>query len=228
MAIHLMCLLAGVPFGALILGKLASLVGLRRVDHRLRRRARGVRRDRGPAVRASGRSTRRPRDRARRPAARPDPRSSAPTDRAPGLRSRRCSSSTPTPTSSPTTRRPTRCTRAGRRVRGTARTRAPVERLLSLMDESGVDRVVLVQGMSAYRTDNRYTADSARALPGTVHERRLPRPRAPRTRSASSAGSSTVDGHARPAVGVAVRRPAARGARGRLADRASRSASRSS
>ena len=28
MAIHLMCLLAGVPFGALILGKLASLVGL--------------------------------------------------------------------------------------------------------------------------------------------------------------------------------------------------------
>jgi hypothetical protein len=28
MAIHLMCLLAGVPFGALILGKLASVVGL--------------------------------------------------------------------------------------------------------------------------------------------------------------------------------------------------------
>jgi predicted TIM-barrel fold metal-dependent hydrolase len=40
-----------------------------------------------------------------------------------------------------------------------------VERLLSLMDESGVDRVVLVQGMSAYHTDNRYTADSARRFP---------------------------------------------------------------
>ena len=52
-----------------------------------------------------------------------------------------------------------------------------VERLLSLMDESGVDRVVLVQGMSAYGTDNRYTADSARRFPGAVHERRLPRPR---------------------------------------------------
>ena len=33
------------------------------------------------------------------------------------------------------------------------------------MDESGVDRVVLVQGMSAYGTDNRYTADSARRFP---------------------------------------------------------------
>jgi predicted TIM-barrel fold metal-dependent hydrolase len=41
-----------------------------------------------------------------------------------------------------------------------------VERLLSLMDESGVDRVVLVQGMSAYGTDNRYTHDSARRYPG--------------------------------------------------------------
>ncbi len=40
-----------------------------------------------------------------------------------------------------------------------------VERLLSLMDEAGVDRVVLVQGMSAYGTDNRYTADSARRFP---------------------------------------------------------------
>ena len=41
-----------------------------------------------------------------------------------------------------------------------------VERLLRLMDESGVDRVVLVQGMSAYGTDNRYTHDSARRYPG--------------------------------------------------------------
>ena len=40
-----------------------------------------------------------------------------------------------------------------------------VERLLSLMDESGVDRVVLVQGMTAYGTDNRYTHDSARRFP---------------------------------------------------------------
>jgi L-fucono-1,5-lactonase len=40
-----------------------------------------------------------------------------------------------------------------------------VERLVSLMDESGVDRVVLVQGMSAYGTDNRYTAASARRYP---------------------------------------------------------------
>jgi predicted TIM-barrel fold metal-dependent hydrolase len=40
-----------------------------------------------------------------------------------------------------------------------------VERLLSLMDASGVDRVVLVQGMSAYGTDNSYTHDSARRHP---------------------------------------------------------------
>jgi len=40
-----------------------------------------------------------------------------------------------------------------------------VERLLALMDESGVDRVVLVQGMTAYDTDNRYTHDSARRYP---------------------------------------------------------------
>jgi predicted TIM-barrel fold metal-dependent hydrolase len=40
-----------------------------------------------------------------------------------------------------------------------------VERLLRLMDESGVDRVVLVQGMSAYGTDNRYTHDSAGRYP---------------------------------------------------------------
>jgi predicted TIM-barrel fold metal-dependent hydrolase len=41
-----------------------------------------------------------------------------------------------------------------------------VERLLGLMDDAGVDRVVLVQGMSAYGTDNRYTHDSARRYPG--------------------------------------------------------------
>lgn len=40
-----------------------------------------------------------------------------------------------------------------------------VERLLSLMDGAGVDRVVLVHGMSAYGTDNRYTHDSARRHP---------------------------------------------------------------
>ena len=63
-----------------------------------------------------------------------------------------------------------------------------VERLLSLMDESGVDRVVLVQGMSAYGTDNRYTADSARRFPQrctSVGYLDL----ALRTRSASCAGS---------------------------------------
>jgi L-fuconolactonase len=40
-----------------------------------------------------------------------------------------------------------------------------VERLLSLMDDAGVDRAVLVQAFSAYGFDNRYTADSARAEP---------------------------------------------------------------
>jgi predicted TIM-barrel fold metal-dependent hydrolase len=39
------------------------------------------------------------------------------------------------------------------------------ERLLALMDESGVDRAVLVQPMSAYQFDNRYTADSSRRYP---------------------------------------------------------------
>ena len=39
------------------------------------------------------------------------------------------------------------------------------ERLLSLMDESGVDFAVLVQGISAYQWDNRYAADSARKYP---------------------------------------------------------------
>jgi predicted TIM-barrel fold metal-dependent hydrolase len=40
-----------------------------------------------------------------------------------------------------------------------------IERLLELMDTAGVDRAVLVQGVSAYRYDNRYTADSARRFP---------------------------------------------------------------
>jgi L-fuconolactonase len=44
---------------------------------------------------------------------------------------------------------------------------APVtaEQLLGLMDESGVDRAVLVQPMSAYTYDNSYAADSAAASP---------------------------------------------------------------
>jgi L-fuconolactonase len=42
----------------------------------------------------------------------------------------------------------------------------PVERLLGLMDEGGVDRVVLVQGISAYGFDNRYTLDAAARHPG--------------------------------------------------------------
>jgi predicted TIM-barrel fold metal-dependent hydrolase len=40
-----------------------------------------------------------------------------------------------------------------------------VEGLLALMDEAGVDRAVLVQAVSAYRFDNRYVLDSARAHP---------------------------------------------------------------
>lgn len=44
---------------------------------------------------------------------------------------------------------------------------APVtaDELLALMGGAGVDRAVLVQPMSAYSYDNRYTADSARAHP---------------------------------------------------------------
>jgi len=44
---------------------------------------------------------------------------------------------------------------------------APVtaEGLLALMDEAGVDRATLVQALSAYGYDNRYTSDSARAHP---------------------------------------------------------------
>ncbi len=38
-------------------------------------------------------------------------------------------------------------------------------RLIELMDDAGVDRAVLVQPVSAYGFDNRYTADSARARP---------------------------------------------------------------
>ena len=37
-----------------------------------------------------------------------------------------------------------------------------VERLLGLMDDSGVDAAVLVQAISAYKHDNRYCAESAR------------------------------------------------------------------
>jgi predicted TIM-barrel fold metal-dependent hydrolase len=40
-----------------------------------------------------------------------------------------------------------------------------VEELLREMDAVGMDRVVLVQGFSAYQYDNRYTADSAAAHP---------------------------------------------------------------
>jgi L-fuconolactonase len=40
-----------------------------------------------------------------------------------------------------------------------------VEQLLAAMDDAGVDRAVLVQAVSAYRHDNRYAADSARAHP---------------------------------------------------------------
>jgi L-fuconolactonase len=39
------------------------------------------------------------------------------------------------------------------------------EQLLAEMDGAGVDRVVLVQGFSAYQYDNRYTADSSAAYP---------------------------------------------------------------
>lgn len=41
------------------------------------------------------------------------------------------------------------------------------ERLRTLMAEAGVDRAVLVQGVSAYGFDNRYTLDAAAAHPGT-------------------------------------------------------------
>lgn len=40
-----------------------------------------------------------------------------------------------------------------------------VEQLLELMDEAGVTAAVLVQGVSAYGSDNRYTAASARRFP---------------------------------------------------------------
>jgi L-fuconolactonase len=40
-----------------------------------------------------------------------------------------------------------------------------VERLVGLMDDSDVDAAVLVQGISAYRFDNRYTLDAAAKCP---------------------------------------------------------------
>jgi L-fuconolactonase len=40
-----------------------------------------------------------------------------------------------------------------------------IERLVDLMDVAGVDAAVLVQGISAYRFDNRYTLDAAAQLP---------------------------------------------------------------
>lgn len=40
-----------------------------------------------------------------------------------------------------------------------------LERLLRLMDDAGVDAAVLVQAISAYRYDNRYTLDAARDAP---------------------------------------------------------------
>ena len=40
-----------------------------------------------------------------------------------------------------------------------------VERFLSLMDQAGVDAVVLVQAVTAYGHDNRYCADAARRFP---------------------------------------------------------------
>jgi L-fuconolactonase len=42
----------------------------------------------------------------------------------------------------------------------------PVERLVALMDDAGVDAAVLVQGISAYGHDNRYTLDAAAQHPG--------------------------------------------------------------
>ena len=40
-----------------------------------------------------------------------------------------------------------------------------IERLLGLMDDSGVDAAVLVQAITAYQHDNRYCAESARRFP---------------------------------------------------------------
>ena len=43
--------------------------------------------------------------------------------------------------------------------------RFTVEQVLALMDEAGVDRALLVQPLTAYGYDNRYTALSARRYP---------------------------------------------------------------
>jgi len=40
-----------------------------------------------------------------------------------------------------------------------------VERLMTLMDDAGVDAAVIVQAISAYQYDNRYCAESARRFP---------------------------------------------------------------
>ena len=56
-------------------------------------------------------------------------------------------------------------------VMGTAKSRwfdAPalaVEDLLQRMDDTGIDRAVLVQAFSSYQYDNNYTADAAAAHP---------------------------------------------------------------
>ena len=42
----------------------------------------------------------------------------------------------------------------------------PVERLVELLDEADIGAAVLVQAISAYRYDNRYTVDAAARVPG--------------------------------------------------------------
>ena len=79
-----------------------------------------------------------------------------------------------------------------------------VERLMTLMDDAGVDAAVLVQAISAYQHDNRYCAESARRFPERFTSVACTDRRARRRRRGAAGGQRRA--HARDPLGGDVRR----------------------